>query len=136
MANRLTIIQIKHEELKKCLKCGKWKPFSAFAKDKSRKTGRQNFCRECQKEYRLNRKHISSKLFRWRKYSKRFYLTQDNQQGWVCQACGQTQAKELPSYIIPFGHDYLKLCSKCKNILLVKKIKEFYELIKIVRKRS
>lgn len=133
MANRI-IIKIEHEELKKCLKCGQWKPFEAFAKDKSRKTGRQNFCRECQSKYQLERKQDNRpKLRSWTKYSKRSCLIRENLEEWVCQACGETQVKELPSYIFPFNHEYLRVCSKCKNIMLVTRIEEFYELIRIVR---
>src|SRR5690242_8747987 len=40
----------------KCITCGKEKPVSDFAKDRTTATGHKSFCRQCDAEKRLRRK--------------------------------------------------------------------------------
>ena len=44
------------EPLKKCSKCGEWKPFSEFHKNKNTKDGLRSQCKICSKEYYENNK--------------------------------------------------------------------------------
>lgn len=44
------------EPLKKCSKCGEWKPISEFSKDKCSKDGLHSRCKMCKKEYYENNK--------------------------------------------------------------------------------
>jgi len=52
--------------MKRCGKCGQWKPKSEFNKDKNRKDGLQNRCKQCQAEY--HQKNREWELAKMRKY--------------------------------------------------------------------
>ncbi len=58
-----------HEGMKKCSKCGEWKPATAgyFYRDKTVACGIRSVCKECQREYRQKNKD------RYREYYNEYY---------------------------------------------------------------
>jgi hypothetical protein len=50
---------------------------------------------------------------------------------WWCQSCGEEQTKNCPSYMIPLdimNRDFVKICSRCKNRYLIRKLKTLFDL--------
>lgn len=59
------------ENTKICCRCGRELPFSEFNKDKSRKDGLSNWCKDCYKQYKKERKEEIAEYFKqW--YSTKF----------------------------------------------------------------
>ena len=59
------------EPLKKCSKCGEWKPFSEFHKNKNTNDGLHSECKICRKEYYENNKdQIKEQQKKWRENNK------------------------------------------------------------------
>lgn len=82
---------------------------------------------------------INKMKYGWSKYGGgRYGLVQSKADDWVCQACGDTQHKELPSFMIPFGvslREFMRICSSCQNIKQNNGLTEIRELISLVRKK-
>jgi hypothetical protein len=71
----------------------------------------------------------------WSKWGGPRYGLLKDEKEWVCQACGEPQPKELPTYMLPldsFYRDFVRICSNCKHIQYSRRI-SYYTLIKIVR---
>lgn len=59
------------DELKKCTKCGEWKPHDQFSKQSSKKDGLQSHCRACQAAYyAANRERYAETGRAWREANK------------------------------------------------------------------
>ncbi len=52
------------EEGKRCVRCGRWKPYAAFAKRRSNLDGLQRHCRECASDYHRKRQENLGKKVR------------------------------------------------------------------------
>ena len=62
-------------------------------------------------------------------------LVKESLDEWACQACGEKQRRELPSYMLElWPREFVRICSKCKNIATKNKLKSFYELLEYVKK--
>lgn len=106
--------------MKRCCTCGVKKPAIDFYKNKSQSSGLQNKCKECQKEYEKNNKHI----FR-RSWDKTHYnltkeqsdVVEDLRVNGKCFCCGR-KANGRKLYL---DHDHLTgeirgiLCSECNT---------------------
>jgi 5-methylcytosine-specific restriction endonuclease McrA len=55
------------EQGKTCTKCGEWKPFEGFSKDKNKKYGLASHCKECVKKHRQKNKE------QIKEYDKQYY---------------------------------------------------------------
>ena len=110
----------------KCSKCGQEKDSSSFAKNKSRRSGYNSYCKDCAKDnYYSKAEYKSSKALSNRKSAlKRKYgltledyqLMWDNQGG-VCAICGQPEIGKLLS--VDHNHSTGKirdlLCDRCNK---------------------
>ncbi len=79
---------------------------------------------------------ISSKAYAWSKWGgKLLGLVQENKTDeWACQACGEIQGSELPSYMFEFlNNEFIRICSVCQSVKHVNKINNFTMLLQIVR---
>src|SRR5688572_12112711 len=68
---------IEDDSLKRCPKCGEFKPRDAFAKDRSKKDGRHSHCKACvnskdMSEYMRNYDRVNAEKIRERK--QRYYI--------------------------------------------------------------
>ena len=80
---------------------------------------------------------ISIKAFSWSKHGGSNYgLVQKSKTiEWVCQACGEKQASELPSYMFEMLEDeFIRICSSCQAVKLKERIQLLADLIAKVRK--
>ena len=105
-------------------------------------------CKECYKErstvhtvYNYKKIEITysnareKSIYGWTKWyganNNLFVLTPE----WTCQACGDRQTNELPSYLIRIkDQEYARICSVCLHIALKHKINNIFKLIKKVKK--
>lgn len=83
---------------------------------------------------------ITRKMYGWTKYGGgRKGTVQEELDEWVCQSCGEKHTKELPYYILPMDsleREFVKVCSVCKYVSEVAKVREYYDLIKITRDQA
>lgn len=49
--------------MKRCTKCGESKPFSSFNRNKKKKDGYQDHCRNCQKQYKRDHYQANKQLY-------------------------------------------------------------------------
>ncbi len=63
-------------------------------------------------------------------------LVQENRApDWSCQACGQMQAEDLPSYMCRMvEREFARICSKCQAFKKSQSLKNVFEIIRAVRK--
>jgi hypothetical protein len=78
---------------------------------------------------------VQKNIYGWTKWyganNNLFTITQE----WTCQACGEKQTNELPSYLIRIkDSEYARICSICLHVALEKKINNIFRLMKIMRK--
>jgi len=74
----------------------------------------------------------------WSKWGgSRQCLVKEELSKWSCQNCGEEQPQELPSYTIEFEQgEYLRVCSKCKNLMVIEDVSIFATLSYIYRRAS
>ena len=59
-------------------------------------------------------------------------LVKEELKEWYCQSCINLQKKELPSYMVETAtREFVRVCSNCKHKMIQKKLKSYYELIKL-----
>lgn len=79
---------------------------------------------------------IQKNIYGWTKWyganNNLFVITPE----WTCQACGEKQTIELPSYLIRIkNQEYARICSICLHVALEKKINNIFKLMKLMRKK-
>lgn len=80
-------------------------------------------------------------MYGWSKYGganhglvKKNKLNEENQPGWTCQACGEEQHVDLPSYLIEFApREFVRICSCCCAVTIAKDIRNLFDLLPHVR---
>lgn len=61
-------------------------------------------------------------------------LVKEELDEWYCQSCSETQRKGLPSYMVETAErEFVRVCSKCKHKMVEQNLKDYYDLIKILR---
>jgi hypothetical protein len=56
---------------------------------------------------------------------------------WSCQSCADTQRRGMPSYMVEVSSlDYVRICSRCKNIMVREGLNNYWSLIAKVRPSS
>ena len=59
-------------------------------------------------------------------------LVKEELDEWYCQSCAEVQRRGLPSYMIETAErEFVRVCSKCKNRMVKKNLKDYYDLIKM-----
>lgn len=86
------------------------------------------------------RNAMNKAKYGWSKFGgpNRGLVQEDLTDEWNCQACGETQTKELPPFMYEFSpREYIRICSKCHNVRLRQEIEplHFNLFISIVRVR-
>ena len=124
------------EPLKKCSKCGEWKPFSEFYKKKNTKDGLRSECKICRKEYYENNKdqikeyrekyyennkeklkEINKKYYENNKEKLKEYQKEYRENNYVRRWCTQTIYKhKTRGYIVNMTSDELYNIVKDKPI--------------------
>lgn len=119
-----------------CITCKRVLPEESFAKNNSRKSGRQNKCRDCMKKYRASRKDDIKKMQaryyrdnkdKMRNYMK-FYHYGVTPEDWekmfegqkgCCAICGRHQSELTKTLCIDHDHTTSKvrglLCLSCNR---------------------
>lgn len=80
---------------------------------------------------------MTRKMFSWTKYGGANYglVQADKTTEWSCQACGNKQGSELPSYMFEFSeNEFIRICTLCQAKKLQNHIKDLNELLELVRK--
>ncbi len=117
----LTTLTVSHEVLKRCLTCNEFKPITDFNKNKYRKSGLANDCRECYRSKYLSKWEGSTYKAdglsgHWTKWGGGVMgVIQDELDPiWVCQSCGQEQPKDLTPYKYQFPeNEWIRVCATC-----------------------
>jgi len=77
-------------------------------------------------------------MYGWSKHGGRnFGLVMEELNEWYCQVCQEKQTKDLPAYYIPVDEDereFVRVCSKCKNIAEQNNICYLPDLLKLRHK--
>lgn len=95
---------------KRCPKCEVTKELDQYHKDKSRKSGRQVRCKNCNKEYdTLHREHKN-------KYSKLYYHRTKEERRSYRKAYNESHRLEARRYVLTNHIDYCYLIPKYKDI--------------------
>lgn len=77
-------------------------------------------------------------MYGWTKWGGRtggIFIDQ-SVEDWTCQSCGSRQTNHLPSYMYPFDEErreYMRVCSLCKHMAIIRKIAIFTSLMHEVR---
>ena len=129
--------------LKVCKKCGKEQSIENFSLDSSASDGHQKWCKDCWHNFHPQNRttfSITSVLYGWSKWggSHSGLVQEELTEEWHCQACGEKETNELPPFMYEYApREYIRICSKCQNILLQKEIQpqQFDTLVSIVRVR-
>jgi len=110
---------------KPCTKCGEWRPFTDFNKDKSTPDGMGYWCKQCKaehaKEYRV--KHPRKEYYKKFCLKYKYNLTCDEwdklykKQEGCCAICGVHQSELGEALCVDHDHETSKirglLCKKC-----------------------
>lgn len=84
-------------------------------------------------------REISIKAYGWTKYGgSKLGLVQENKTlEWSCQACGDLQTSELPSYMFEFiENEFIRICSVCQYKKITSHAQSLDELLQFVRRSS
>ena len=96
------------ELLKKCSKCGEWKPISEFYKDKRSNDGLQSKCKKCRKDYYENNKEKIKEYYENNKEKIKEQQKEYNKNNYVRRWCYNTINKHKNrSYIVNITFDEL-----------------------------
>jgi hypothetical protein len=82
-------------------------------------------------------KEFSRKAYGWSKYGEVNYglVQEDKTREWNCQACGDKQTKDMPSYMMELiEREFVRICSSCQHVKLSNSLSSLYDLVYIVRK--
>lgn len=119
------------EPLKRCKKCGKFKPKSEFYNDKYGKEGLRTSCKDCdniyKKDYYEGHKDESKKYNECHKEGTRERLflhnkTKYNSAGYfygtgICLVCGENHSLKLENHhVIPKDDMVVSLCASCHKM--------------------
>lgn len=88
-------------------------------------------------QYGMTKKEWNRLKYGWSKYgSSNFGLVKQNiTEDWTCQACGERQEINLPSFMFEFlEREFIRICSKCQNNKITNSITTLDSLIKLCRK--
>lgn len=84
-----------------------------------------------------NRVHgITRKAYGWSKYGgKKLGLVQESKtEEWNCQACGEKQGSELPSYMFEcLEGEFIRICTLCQSRKITNGITQMSQLLDLVR---
>ena len=108
--------------LKRCCKCKKKKELECFHKNKSKKDGYADYCKDCKKEeskgYKQKpRKETLEKRLKKHGITPEVYNEMFNKQQGICPICGRHQSELSKGLCV--DHDHLTgkkrglLCTKC-----------------------
>lgn len=81
---------------------------------------------------------MTRKMYSWSKWGGVNYgLVQKTKTAdWTCQACGQKQTDQLPSYMFEFLPDeFIRICSHCQYVKNTREIDSLSALLDLVRQR-
>ena len=113
--------------MKTCSRCGQVKPLDSFHKDKSRRDGRRDICKECAQEYYRNWKRTNPDRARVAQIKYMYRMTADEyaaklrEQGGVCSICGKTPDENGKDLAVDHDHSCCpgtRSCGKCVRGLL------------------
>lgn len=79
---------------------------------------------------------LTKKAYGWSKWGgKNYGLVQESKTpDWKCQACGETQGNDLPSYMFEFlPNEFVRICTLCQHKKLLHHIEVFKDLLELVR---
>lgn len=82
---------------------------------------------------------LTEMKYGWSKYGGARYGLVRFESDWVCQACGETQPKELTSYLLSidkYDREFVRICGKCRNEMLRLKIKDYFAICRVVRRKN
>jgi len=82
---------------------------------------------------------ITKKMYGWSKWGgARHGLVKEDLDEWFCQSCGEKQVKVLPNYMFDYfkdKRDFIRICSKCKNEAVRRRINRVETLFGRLRKK-
>lgn len=108
--------------MKKCSKCGEYKDFDLFHKDKNSKDGYKTWCKECRKKetksYRENNKEkvLSNKREWYRNSKAKADLRNEEQLKLISKECTNcNEVKAIKDFRQRANGGYYSICKKCEN---------------------
>lgn len=115
-----------------CTKCG------CLFKHAGTRGPKPKTCLQCSKGKTIKQVIVAKAKYSWSKYdTSKLRQLSESDDDWTCQACGASQHKSLPAYLVPLdsrNDEYFKICSNCYREKVRMKLTSMAQIISVVRR--